>query len=87
MRGSGESRVLVRTPQPELAAKVMADLGLQEIRADGREVSADLGAQLPETVCERLVLAGVPVAGMETPRRSLEDEFVELTGEGFNVDQ
>jgi ABC-2 type transport system ATP-binding protein len=87
MRGSGESRVLVRTPQPELAAKVMADLGLHEIRADGREVSADLGAQLPETVCERLVLAGVPVAGLETPRRSLEDEFVELTGEGFNVDQ
>jgi ABC-2 type transport system ATP-binding protein len=86
MRGSGASRVLVRTPQPELAAKVMADIGLHEIRSDGREVSADLGGQLPEAVCERLVLAGVPVAGLETPRRSLEDEFVELTGEGFNVD-
>jgi hypothetical protein len=29
----------------------------------------------------------VPVAGLETPRRSLEDEFVELTGEGFDVEQ
>jgi ABC-2 type transport system ATP-binding protein len=41
---------------------------------------------LPEDVCARLVHAGVPVAGLETPRRSLEDEFVELTGEGFDVD-
>jgi ABC-2 type transport system ATP-binding protein len=80
------SRVLVRTPQPELAVKVLADLGLTGIREAGREVSADLGTLQPEFVCERLVLAGVPVAGLETPRRSLEDEFVELTGEGFNVD-
>jgi hypothetical protein len=27
----------------------------------------------------------VPVAGLETPRPSLEDLFVELTGEGFDV--
>jgi len=83
---SGASRVLVRTPQPEMAAKVLADLGLAGIQQAGREVSADLGAVLPEQVCERLVHAGVPVAGLETPGRSLEDEFVQLTGEGFDVD-
>ena len=33
-----------------------------------------------------LLVTSVPVAGLETPRRSLEDEFVELTGEGFDVD-
>jgi ABC-2 type transport system ATP-binding protein len=86
LQGDEASRVLVRTSQPELAVKVLADLGLTEIREAGREVSADLGTLQPEFVCERLVLAGVPVAGLETPRRSLEDEFVELTGEGFNVD-
>jgi hypothetical protein len=32
------------------------------------------------------VHAGVPVAGLATPRPSLEDLFVELTGEGFDVD-
>ena len=32
-----------------------------------------------------LVHAGVPVAGLETVRPSLEDLFVELTGEGFDV--
>ena len=33
-----------------------------------------------------LVLAGVGVAGLDTPRPSLEDLFVRLTGEGFDVD-
>jgi ABC-2 type transport system ATP-binding protein len=84
---SGASRVLVRTPQPELAAKILAELGLAEIRLDGPEVTADLGSLQPEFVCDRLVHGGVPVAGLETPRRSLEDEFVELTGEGFDVEQ
>jgi ABC-2 type transport system ATP-binding protein len=82
----GETRLLVRTPAPELAAKVLADLGLAGVARAGQEVTAELGAMLPESVCERLVLAGVPVAGLETPRRSLEDEFVHLTGEGFDVD-
>jgi ABC-2 type transport system ATP-binding protein len=86
LRGNGSSRILVRTPQPELAAKVLTELGLAEIRQAGPEVGADLGSLQPEFICERLVLAGVPVAGLETPRPSLEDEFVELTGEGFNVD-
>jgi ABC-2 type transport system ATP-binding protein len=87
LRGGGASRVLVRTAQPDLAAKVLNDLGMAEIRQDGQEVTADLGTLQPEFICERLVYAGVPVAGLETPRRSLEDEFVELTGEGFDVEQ
>ena len=33
-----------------------------------------------------LVLAGVGVAGLDTPRPNLEDLFVGLTGEGFDVD-
>ncbi len=85
LRGSGTARLLVRTPQPELAAKVLAELGLARLAESGNEVSAELGGLLPEFVCEKLVHAGVPVAGLETPRRSLEDEFVELTGEGFDV--
>ena len=83
---SDTTRLLIRTPQPEEAAKVLAGLGLAEIRQTGREVTADLGGFAPEMINERLVQAGVPVAGLETQGRSLEDEFVHLTGEGFNVD-
>ena len=82
----GQARLLVRTSEPDLAARVLTGLGLARVAAGGREVTADLGDMLPEVINERLVRAGVPVAGLETPHRSLEDEFVELTGEGFDVD-
>jgi ABC-2 type transport system ATP-binding protein len=82
----GQARLLVKTSKPDQAATVLRDLGLAGVTQDSQEVRADLGTMLPEVICERLVLAGVPVAGLETPRRSLEDEFVELTGEGFDVD-
>jgi ABC-type multidrug transport system ATPase subunit len=81
----GQARLLVRTPKPDLAARVLTELGLAGVTQSAQQVTADLGAMLPEVICERLVLAGVPVAGLETPTRSLEDEFVELTGEGFDV--
>ncbi len=81
----GRARLLVRTSQPDRAAAVLTGLGLADVAQDAREVTADLGDMLPEVINERLVWAGVPVAGLETPRRSLEDEFVELTGEGFDV--
>jgi ABC-2 type transport system ATP-binding protein len=78
-------RLLVRTSEPELAARVLTGLGLTGVASSGREVTADLGDMLPEDINAKLVGEGVPVAGLETPRRSLEDEFVELTGEGFDV--
>ncbi len=86
MRGRGAARVRVRTTEPGQASEVLAKLGLADIQASGGEISAQIGDQAPETVCRELVLAGVPVAGFDTPRPSLEDLFVELTGEGFDVD-
>ena len=80
------AHVLVRTPQPDRAAAVLTALGLARVTQQGGDVTAELGDMLPEVINERLVHAGVPVAGLETPQRSLEDEFVELTGEGFDVD-
>ena len=85
LRGRGTPRILVRTSEPDAARQVLARLGLAEVTAAGREVTAQLGDHAPETVCAELVHAGVPVAGLETPRASLEDLFVQLTGEGFDV--
>ncbi len=85
LRGRGAARILVRTTQTARAAQVLAGLGLTGVTQAGQQVTARIGGQAPETVCERLVHAGVPVAGLETPQVSLEDLFVELTGEGFDV--
>jgi ABC-2 type transport system ATP-binding protein len=49
------------------------------------EVSAVLGEAVPEHVCAELVQAGVGVRGFAVTSPSLEDLFVGLTGEGFDV--
>jgi ABC-2 type transport system ATP-binding protein len=86
LRSRGTARILVRTTQPAQAAEVLSGLGLRDVQAGEHEASAQLGGQPPEEICAKLVHAGVPVAGLATPRPSLEDLFVELTGEGFDVD-
>jgi ABC-2 type transport system ATP-binding protein len=85
LRGRGEPRILIRTTEPALAAKQLSQLGLADVVADDETVSARLGEHGPEVINAGLVRADIPVLGLETVRPSLEDLFVELTGEGFNV--
>jgi ABC-2 type transport system ATP-binding protein len=86
LRRTGTARILVQTPSPQAAADVLARLGLGDPQAGEAEASAQLGDFLPERACAELVHAGVPVRGLATVRPSLEDLFVSLTGEGFDVD-
>jgi ABC-2 type transport system ATP-binding protein len=86
LRATGAARILVLTPDPGKAGEVLAGLGLADVRQATGEVSAQLGKHVPEWVNRELVLAGVPVAGLGTQRPSLEDLFVQLTGEGFDVE-
>lgn len=86
MRAGGVTRIQVRTPAAAHAAEILAKLGLAGVRGSDGEASALLGDEAPERICRELVLAGVPVAGLDTPRPSLEDLFVALTGEGFDVE-
>jgi ABC-2 type transport system ATP-binding protein len=85
LRGGGAAGIRIRTADTALAAKVLGDLGLADIQTAGDQVSARLGDQAPEDINAALVYGGVRVAGLDTQRPSLEDLFVELTGEGFDV--
>lgn len=115
LRRNGTSRVRVVTPDPGIAAAVLARLGLMPVPepADGRDavLTATLpngnsdggsgtgasdsagsgwetgGGILPETVAEALVRSDVRLRGFSVLVGSLEDRFVALTGEGFDVDQ
>jgi ABC-2 type transport system ATP-binding protein len=49
------------------------------------EASAVLGDAAPERICAELVQAGIGVRGFAVTSPSLEDLFVGLTGEGFDV--
>jgi ABC-2 type transport system ATP-binding protein len=86
LRARGTARIEVRTAEAARAADILTKLGLADVQAADGHASAQLGELVPEHVCRELVMAGVPVAGLDTPRPSLEDLFVGLTGEGFDVD-
>ena len=50
-------------------------------------ITAELGDAEPELICAELVHAGVGVRGLSVESPSLEDLFVGLTGEGFDVER
>jgi ABC-2 type transport system ATP-binding protein len=85
LRSQGEPKILIRTQDEGTAARVLRTLGLADITTAGGRVTATLGGHAPEKINAELVHADVPVAGLETVRPSLEDLFVALTGEGFDV--
>ncbi|HEY1156821.1 MAG TPA: ATP-binding cassette domain-containing protein [Arthrobacter sp.] len=101
LRQAGSTRLRLVTPDGGTAREVLARLGLApdpgkaepRAHADGETLVAVLqtGAQqpavLPEDVVAHLVQAGVRVRGFAVERESLEDRFVALTGEGFDVAQ
>jgi ABC-type multidrug transport system ATPase subunit len=78
-------RVQVTTTQPAAAAAVLTGLGLAEVAVGDDGTSGVLGSAEPERVVAALVAAGVGVRGFAVQRPNLEDVFVGLTGEGFDV--
>jgi ABC-2 type transport system ATP-binding protein len=100
LRRSGSARIRVLTPDAGAAMAVLAGMGLAPEDAaaqpDGQVVTAALGTArgntapedtAPEDIVAGLVQAGVRVRGFAVERESLEDRFVALTGEGFEVAQ
>jgi len=78
-------RVHVSSSSPASAASVLGRLGLSDVSTVDGRASAVLGDVLPEHVVSALVADGVGVRGFTVERPSLEDVFVGLTGEGFDV--
>lgn len=78
-------RVTVQTVDAHSAKGVLADLGLTEITEQDDGASAVLGALPPEEVVAAMVAAGVGVRGFAVAPPRLEEVFMQLTGEGFDV--
>jgi ABC-2 type transport system ATP-binding protein len=88
LRSASGPRVIVTTPDRAAAADVLTGFGLVP-DATGAEVEAALGEGAPpsEDLAAALVGAGVRLRGFAVRASSLEERFVELTGEGFDVEQ
>jgi ABC-2 type transport system ATP-binding protein len=90
LRGVAAARlrvVLASHVDAAAAAAVLARLHVAEPEVQDGVVVAPLGDAKPEVVNRELVLAGIGVRELVVDRPQLEDVFVALTGEGFDVDQ
>ena len=86
VRSAGAQVVVeVTTAEPEQAAVALRALGLSGVVMTGTGASAPPGDLAPEDIVAGLVHAGVAVRGFSVIAPSLEDLFVSLTGEGFDV--
>jgi ABC-type multidrug transport system ATPase subunit len=85
VRGAGTVNLYLQTAQPDEAIAVLEALGVESLSAQGGEVRGIPGALEPERIVAALVGAGVGVRGFSMSSPSLEDLFVSLTGEGFDV--
>ncbi|WP_396668376.1 ABC transporter ATP-binding protein [Microbacterium sp. R86528] len=92
--GGGGARARVDTPDVAVAKRVLAGLGLivapsSAGAADATAIVATLPDEAadprPDVIVAALVQEGVRVNGFAVERTSLEQRFVELTGEGFDV--
>ncbi|HEY0247276.1 MAG TPA: ATP-binding cassette domain-containing protein [Gryllotalpicola sp.] len=89
LRAASARRVVVTTPDTDAARAVLAAQGFTPDRP-GTEAPATVTAPLPagravEELTAALVAAGVRVRGIAATGETLEERFVALTGEGFDV--
>ncbi|OIJ97959.1 ABC transporter ATP-binding protein [Streptomyces monashensis] len=85
LAAGARGRLVVTTPDPAEAARVLKEQGVADVTADGDRVTGEPPARDLAEVNAALVTAGVRVRGFALERASLEDAFVALTGEGFDV--
>jgi ABC-2 type transport system ATP-binding protein len=83
----GMPTVRVTTPDVDAALAILHEAGLDAARDTGHEdtVTARLESKTADEVASVLVHGGVRLFGLAVVRPDLEDLFVSITGEGFDV--
>jgi ABC-type multidrug transport system ATPase subunit len=85
LRAGVAPRVSITTAEPDRAAAVLRERGLHDVAISPGGADALLGTSEPEDLVAALVHGGVPVRGFAVQEADLEDLFLALTGEGFDV--
>jgi ABC-2 type transport system ATP-binding protein len=85
LQAAGGTKLRVETDDTARAAQILEGLGLNELSVEGTAVLARLDGHRAEDCNRELVLAGIAVRSLTAIRPTLEDTFVALTGEGFDV--
>ena len=82
---AGPQQVRIVTPDIEAALAVLREAGLDASPSGPEEILAAAGQEPIEKISAALVHAGIALRGFTVVQTDLEDLFVALTGEGFDV--
>lgn len=86
LRSHGQSRLIVRVDQVDLAVELLQARGFSKIKVSGDLLVAPASADTDVAALnELLVKKKIKVSEIRIEHPSLEEYFVELTGEGFEV--
>lgn len=85
LRAELRPRLVVRTPDLAQAAETLKSLGATDLKTTEETVEGDSGDLPIDKFAAALVAADVRIHGFGLERPSLEEAFVALTGEGFDV--
>lgn len=85
LEGLRAQRFRLQTADVAAARGVLSGLGVQDASEATDGLAGSLSGVEPERIVRALVEAGVAVRGFAVVRPTLEEAFVELTGEGFDV--
>jgi ABC-2 type transport system ATP-binding protein len=85
-----EQRLIVRTPHPDIATEVLSQIeGVERVerRGSGSELAITAPTVRPSLINALLVGAGVEVDELRLSQSTLEQAFLELTGDGLVPEQ
>jgi ABC-2 type transport system ATP-binding protein len=85
LAAGARGRLVVTTPDAGDAARILKEQGVADLTVTETGVTAEQPDRELAELNAALVMAGVRVRGFGVERASLEDAFVALTGEGFDV--
>lgn len=85
LRAATQKTVRITTPDAGQAVATLHQFGIDDATTAGDDVAATVTDQPEEELVSALVRADVRIRGFSVQSPSLEDLFIRLTGEGFDV--
>jgi len=85
LRAATQRTARITTPDTAQAVATLRQFGIDDTTTAGDEVAATVTNQPEEELVSALVKADVRIRGFSVQSPSLEDLFIRLTGEGFDV--
>lgn len=86
LRNEEPTRLVIGSDDIDLAVEILKSQGLGKVRIKGNQLVAEVANDFDVAAINQLLVSkGLPVREIRLEKSSLEEKFVKLTGEGFEV--